>query len=131
MLPDADSFKGPRAFNSADRLEEGLSQKTNAAASEGAADVSSAKAAAAGYVEQAKNLAGGAIATAQVRRLLLHPSPEPLAHVRYSRTFPVLLAIRRQRRRQMAPMSSSRPSRRAKSTSPRRRQPLSHMSTLL
>ncbi|KAI0801096.1 hypothetical protein C8Q74DRAFT_1214811 [Fomes fomentarius] len=61
----AKSAEGSRASNAADRLEEGLSQKTNAAASEGAADVSSAKAAATGYAEQAKNFAGGAIATAQ------------------------------------------------------------------
>ena len=59
-------FKEPQAASAVDRLEHDLSDKTDAAASEGAADVASAKASATGYVEQAKNLAGSAIATAQV-----------------------------------------------------------------
>ncbi|KAI0735004.1 hypothetical protein C8Q76DRAFT_791588 [Earliella scabrosa] len=58
-------LKEPQAAGAVDRLEHDLSDKTNAAASEGAADVASAKASATGYVEQAKNLAGSAIATAQ------------------------------------------------------------------
>lgn len=63
----AHQLKEPQSANAVDRLEDGLSRKTDAAASEGAADVASAKSAANGYVEQAKNLAGSAIATAQVR----------------------------------------------------------------
>ncbi|KAI0719957.1 hypothetical protein C8T65DRAFT_634441 [Cerioporus squamosus] len=58
-------IKEPQAASAVDKLEENLSHKTNAAASEGAADVQSAKATATGYVEQAKNLASSAIATAQ------------------------------------------------------------------
>ncbi|RDX51046.1 hypothetical protein OH76DRAFT_1401813 [Lentinus brumalis] len=58
-------IKEPHAASAVDKLEEDLSQKTNAAASEGAADVGAAKATATGYVEQAKNLASTAIATAQ------------------------------------------------------------------
>ncbi|KAI0756834.1 hypothetical protein C8Q80DRAFT_58919 [Daedaleopsis nitida] len=58
-------LKEPQSANAVDRLEDGLSHQTNAAASEGAADVASAKSAANGYVEQAKNLAGSAISTAQ------------------------------------------------------------------
>ncbi|KAI0830482.1 hypothetical protein BC628DRAFT_1336554 [Trametes gibbosa] len=55
----------PHATSAVNQLEEGLSQKTDVAASEGAADVEAAKATATGYVEQAKNLASSAIATAQ------------------------------------------------------------------
>ena len=49
-----------------DQLEQGLSHKTDVAASQCAADVASVKAAATGYVEQARNLAGSALAAAQV-----------------------------------------------------------------
>ena len=59
-------LKETQAASAVDKLEENLSHKTNAAAAEGAADVQSAKATASGYVEQAKNLASSAIATAQV-----------------------------------------------------------------
>lgn len=62
--------KQPVAADAVNQLEEGLSQKTNAAATEGAVDVEAAKASATGYVEQAKNLAGSAIATAQVCQFL-------------------------------------------------------------
>ncbi|KAL6298717.1 hypothetical protein BKA93DRAFT_753968 [Sparassis latifolia] len=48
-----------------DELEEGLSNTTNVAASQGWFDVQSAKAATAGYAEQAKNLANSAYQTAQ------------------------------------------------------------------
>ncbi|OBZ79514.1 hypothetical protein A0H81_01190 [Grifola frondosa] len=48
-----------------DHLERGLSHKTNVAASEGQYDVESAKATVGGYVEQAKNIANSAFATAQ------------------------------------------------------------------
>ncbi|KAH9858021.1 hypothetical protein C2E23DRAFT_891924 [Lenzites betulinus] len=55
----------PHATSAVNQLEEGLSHKTDVAASEGAADVEAAKATATGYVEQAKNLASSALATAQ------------------------------------------------------------------
>ncbi|TBU49916.1 hypothetical protein BD309DRAFT_996518 [Dichomitus squalens] len=58
-------FKEPQAAFAVDQLEQGLSQKTNAAASEGAYDVESAKASATGYVEHAKNIAGNVFTTAQ------------------------------------------------------------------
>ncbi|KAI8981394.1 hypothetical protein BD414DRAFT_99757 [Trametes punicea] len=57
--------KEPEAISAVNQLEEGLSHKTNVAASQGAVDVQSAKATASSYVEQAKNLASSAIATAQ------------------------------------------------------------------
>ncbi|KAJ2995688.1 hypothetical protein NUW54_g7339 [Trametes sanguinea] len=58
-------IKEPEAVSAVNQLEEGLSHKTDAAASQGAADVQSAKATATSYVETAKNLASSAIATAQ------------------------------------------------------------------
>jgi len=51
-------YKEPAAVAAVDQLEAGLSNKTNAAASQGQADVG-------GYVEQAKNLANSAYQTAQ------------------------------------------------------------------
>ncbi|KAI0778355.1 hypothetical protein BD413DRAFT_667673 [Trametes elegans] len=57
-------IKEPEAVSAVNQLEEGLSHKTDAAASQGAADVESAKATATSYVEQAKNLASSALATA-------------------------------------------------------------------
>ncbi|KAI0666062.1 hypothetical protein C8Q78DRAFT_1072581 [Trametes maxima] len=61
----AAQIKDPQPAFAVNQLEEDLSHKTNVAASQGAADVASAKEAAFGYVEQAKNLASSAIATAQ------------------------------------------------------------------
>lgn len=59
------------------QLEQGLAHKTDAAASQGAVDVEAAKASATGYVEQAKNLASGAFATAQVCTPHPRPSDDP------------------------------------------------------
>ncbi|KAI0640645.1 hypothetical protein C8Q79DRAFT_1004230 [Trametes meyenii] len=61
----AAQVKDPQPAFAVNQLEQDLSHKTNVAASQGAADVESAKEAAIGYVEQAKNLASTAIATAQ------------------------------------------------------------------
>ncbi|KAJ7492439.1 hypothetical protein FB451DRAFT_1502811 [Mycena latifolia] len=59
--------KGPALTgqSATDRLQTDASVKTGAAVEEGQQDVAAAKAAAGGYVEQAKNLASSAVATAQ------------------------------------------------------------------
>ncbi|KAM5533943.1 hypothetical protein V8D89_012368 [Ganoderma adspersum] len=59
------SFNEPKPISTIDQLEQGLSQKTDVAVSQGAHDVQSAKAAASGYVEEAKALAGNVLSTAQ------------------------------------------------------------------
>ena len=55
-----------------EQLEQGLSHKTDVAAAQGATDVASLKTTASGYVDQAKQFAGSAIAAAQVS-ILSHP----------------------------------------------------------
>ncbi|GJE85834.1 hypothetical protein PsYK624_019130 [Phanerochaete sordida] len=57
-------FKHPSAELAVDRLEEGLSEKTNEAVAEGQSTVASATATAGGYVQQAREIVGGAMATA-------------------------------------------------------------------
>ncbi|KAH9944238.1 uncharacterized protein BXZ73DRAFT_73804 [Epithele typhae] len=58
--------KETRSGTAVERLEEGLSHKTDVAAAQGAADVASLTATATGYVDQAKTLAGNAIAFVQM-----------------------------------------------------------------
>ncbi|KAI0964047.1 hypothetical protein AcW1_000959 [Taiwanofungus camphoratus] len=57
--------KEPQAVSAVNQLEAGLSNQTNAAASQGKFDVEKAKAAGASYLEQAKNLASSAVGAAQ------------------------------------------------------------------
>ncbi|KAJ7225319.1 hypothetical protein GGX14DRAFT_638109 [Mycena pura] len=59
--------KGPQLTgqSATDRLQTDASVKTNAAVDQGKQDLAAAQAAGAGYVEQAKNLASSAVASAQ------------------------------------------------------------------
>ncbi|KAG6822330.1 hypothetical protein H0H87_003636 [Tephrocybe sp. NHM501043] len=63
-----DQHRGPGLTGTptpADNLQQQASAKTNAAVAEGQHDVEAAKSASAGYVEQAKEIVGQAISTAQ------------------------------------------------------------------
>ena len=62
----SDQHKSPAVNVAVDQLEEGLGEKTNEAVPEGQSTVGSAKVAANGYVQQAREIVGGAMATAAV-----------------------------------------------------------------
>lgn len=61
-------YKTPAVNGAVDQLEEGLSEKTNQAVADGQSTVDSAKVVAGGYVQQAREVVGGAMATAAVSR---------------------------------------------------------------